>query len=393
MKIVASSCLRYVVLCLHTLQLLLLQLMVHCTPIMQAHLWNIIIPSLCTHDIITSATSPHKDILRITLFKSEQHLGSWPYPLQSLTIHRSASLIARKDSPVPEEIHHVLYNKIDFIQQADGLMKARLEDASLLKAAFSQAVAEQIQSLPHGPLRQRALIFSHENLFSREHLVHASHRFPSVKKLINMSKNMLDISHDSPWPCISSSGDVSVHEDDNHIVQHDNPSPVLSTFLSCFLSNLAAVEGHCTEHGLEDLQRVDACCGYGIGEYASLVFSGYLQLSDALLVLEEHARAEEHARSLAGTITTSQHHSITQSAIRIALSSVAIKTPRIRVYSGMNSLLYDDASVVLKVFPQSVSAVRIPSMARQEMVELALMQQGVAETIHVHLSLECSSSE
>jgi hypothetical protein len=284
-------------------------------------------------------------LLQLILTKSSANLGSWPYPFQSL------SILCTDKSGGPEALCTIeQHDKIQFEAEMDELMNARLMEVRMLKAAFAEAVAEQMAAMPRVKLGQIAFVFPADSSYCLQQLRAAQH-LPAVQKLICLAQ------------------DKTGH-DITTILENDVPKEISQNVVLCFLGGLAAVELlHATE-GLQAVRAIDACIGFGPGEYAAGVFAGIISLRHALTVVEQHTFTVE---------TGSGSEIIT--SIRDCLEQLPIRDPRITVYAAMDGLPYGSGEEWASTLPWSVCSGESQLPERRSELAISLMQQGVAEFV------------
>ncbi|KAL4517187.1 hypothetical protein Ndes2437B_g06794 [Nannochloris sp. 'desiccata'] len=381
----------------------------------EVHPWGALAPQSCQWH----STENHS--LHITLVKAPTSLGSWPYSLQSLVLKPS-----NNDREHTNLCNH---DKDAFNNHADALLASHIAKTRALKAAFSHAIAEQMSTLPCGPLGQSAFLFPQQGPHCFEFLKRCySQNIPSVHKLVRLAHNLTGI--------LLIEDIEQELEEEEAMAMPPPPSFTLSSSFSfyslrslvgCLIAGLAAVEHYRFHHGLDAIKSITACIGFGAGEYAAAVFAGALRLHDALVAIKAHAQAlpneEEHDDSsryfeqqnqvdydiqgcssrgidavraaLAGN--ERQHNKNAEStnsatdtctatptaAIKLPeeIEPTAIRSPRLRIYSGADGVVYENnAADILNALPYGVCAAHAAVSHRHD-VRVALMQQGVAEMI------------
>ena len=217
--------------------------------------------------------------MRITLIKAPTNLGSWPYSFQSLVLHNN-NKVEKLESECTTRLCH--YDKKAFNKHADKLLASHIAESRALKSAFAHAIAEQINSIsnqPCGPLGQCAFLFPQQGAHCFDFLKTCYH-IPSVRKLVRIAHNL--------------TGVVLIEEERKEEKEEEE---VISSFYSlrslvgCLIAGLAAVEQYRLLHGIDSIKSINACIGFGAGEYVAAIFAGALRLQDALVAVKAHAEA------------------------------------------------------------------------------------------------------
>lgn len=290
--------------------------------------------------------------IKIKLVKASQCLGSWAYPLQSLSVAWHPMLESSPSCTVADvkdslSLHSVIqHNKNEFLRRAEELSKECAEDIDSLPTAFAAAVVQQMSQLPCGPLGQIALVFPGQIMPCCENLRSIQH-IHSVKALMEKAQEFFRI-------------DVAT------VLDSDIASlPLYMKILITFLSGLSAVEQMNYERGLDYLQKINACVGFGSGQYAAAVFAGVLSLEKVFTLISSFSDATTEGLGL---------------SVVKSLHETEISNPRIILYSGSDAKPYEERSAIAS----ALTWVVMDNFDDQEFLEdiyFALMQQGVAEFI------------
>ena len=293
---------------------------------MQAITWGILEPPRCTWH-------QSNDIFTITLAKSRQDVGSWPHPLVQFTVGTNNTIWHQ--------------DKVVFTQQAYSLLDNQKSEVQAIRDAFSRAVADQLATMPRGPLGQLGFLFPQQGPHCLSFLQRCSHMAP-VRKILRISKKSTGINILQP-----------------HHRQHNAH---LFDLVACVAAGLAGVEVQRERHGLEYIRSITSCVGLRGGEYAAAVFAGVLRLSDALTVVKLHADAAE----------VSEERAV--SAVRTCLRKMELKSPRIRLYSGVDGEVLSSEVAVVAALPAGACAGGSPAgPLKKEDLKIALAQQGVSK--------------
>jgi len=378
---------------------------------LQAHPWDTLDPQSCQWHL----TEDHS--FQITLAKAPTSLGSWPYSLQSFALKRSCS-----DQEHTTEVCN--HDKDAFNNYSDALLDSHIGRSHAIDAAFSHAIAEQMSTLPCGPLGQSAFLFPQQGPHCFEFLKKCyNENIPSVHKLVRVAHNLTgillieDIKHEV--------------EEEEALAMPPSPSYPLSSFYSlrslveCVIAGLAAVEHYRFHRGLDAIKSRTACIGFGAGEYAAAVFAGALRLQDALVAVKAHAQAfsnekgQENSEEVSAeqdqidddvqgctlrvidtvraaltgnkkktktsTITAdnpstaSPSTPATTTKLTEEIEPTIVRSPRLIMYSGADGVVYEsNATAILHALPFNVCAAHAVASRRHD-VRVALMQQGVAK--------------
>lgn len=374
---------------------------------MQAHPWGILAPQSCQWH------SKEDHSLHITLVKAPTSLGSWPYSLQSFVLTHGS----RDDRE-----HTILCNhdKNAFNNHSDALLASHIAKSHALNAAFAHAIAEQMSTVPCGPLGQSAFLFPQQGPHCFEFLKRCYHQnIPSVHKLVYVAHKLTGI-------LLIEDSEQQVEKGEAlatpplHVSSSSSSSSFYSlrSLVGCLIAGLAAVEHYRFHRGLDAIQSITACVGFGAGEYAAAVFAGALRLQDALVAVKAHAQAfsiyfeQQHQidndsercsltvinavrAALAGntnTAATTTNTPVSQSTTSTTTTTtnpstksaeevepITIRSPRLRVYSGADGVVYENnAAAILHILPFGVCAAHA-AVSHRHNVRVALMQQGVAK--------------
>ncbi len=349
---------------------------------MQAHPWGTLAPQGCQWH----STEDHH--IQITLTKAPNSLGSWPYSFRSLVLHLNSTATTTTDNEINTKIkraqQQILCNhdKKAFNKHSDALLASHIAESRAIKAAFAHAIAEQMSTLPSGPLGQSAFLFPQQGphclAFLKE--CYYNDNIPSVRKLIRIAHNLTGI-------LLIEEEQVGSKEENNE--EKDLPPPSSLSFYSlrnlvcCIIAGLAAVEQYRYTHGLDAIKSITSCTGFGAGEYAAAVFAGALRLDDALVAIKTQARVfEEEKYQLRNDIEDCRSRAI--DAVHAKLTeekgmTAKVRSPRLRMYSGADGVVYEESSTaILNALPFGVCA-EYAAVSHRHDVRVALMQQGVAE--------------
>lgn len=326
---------------------------------MQARSWHALVPEACEWQY-----TDDKD-LQISLKKSPLHLGSWPHCLQSLALSRAPFSNPKESPGAPPILEQIsLHNKEEFIALSDAILASHIAEARALRAAFAQAISEQMATMPCGPLGQLGFVFPQQGPHCMEFLRTYIH-LKAVKKLVRVA-----------WEL---TGVTLIREPSQGLLGQGPPglsSGCLHSLVACLVAGLAGVEKYRAERGLDAVRSITACVGLGAGEYAAAVFSGALRLQDAMAaVIAQVAAVEEYLDELRNS--TSRTSEISD-AIREIMRTFEVRDPRIRVYSSADGSVCTTAAAVAEALPYGAP---IPYVEQEYKSELraVLAQQGVAK--------------
>lgn len=282
-----------------------------------------------------------KEGMQLILVKARSSLGSWPHALQSLALRPPD---ARALQPVCD------HDKVAFDSRADEVLESHLAEAQAVRAAFAQAVADQMATLPSGPVGQAALLFPQSGRHCVEFIRACSH-LGAVGKLLRITQDVTGVD----------------------LMGDGEGGGSLRPLLSCLIAGLAGVEKLRADHGIEAVRCIDACVGLGPGEYAAAVFAGVLRLPDALAAVRAHAAALDRGHE---DLRGSNKALIT--AVRTSLRTLDLRDPRILLYGCADGVPSASAVAVVAALPHAVCGAKL-GRERIHELKLALNQQGMAE--------------
>jgi hypothetical protein len=281
--------------------------------------------------------------MQLILAKARTSLGSWPHALQFLALRPP-------DAPAPLLVCD--HDKAVFDSRADEILESHLAEAQAVRAAFAQAVADQMATVPSGPLGQTALLFPQPGPHCLDFIRSCSH-LAAVRKLLRMTEDLTGVA----------------------LLGDSEGGGALRPLLSCLVAGLAGVEKLRADIGIDAVRSIDACVGLGAGEYAAAVFAGVLRLPDALAAVRAHAAALDRDHD---DLRARNKALIT--VVRTSLRTLDLRDPRLRLYSSTDGTVCASAVAVVSALPHAVSGA---VLGRERIIDLKLTlnQQGVAEII------------
>lgn len=306
----------------------------HRPPLLQARPWAKLEPRACDWRF-------DKEGMQLILAKARSSLGSWPHALQSLALRPP-------DAPAPLPVCD--HDKAAFDSRADEILESHLAEAQAVRAVFAQAVADQMATVPSGPLGQAALLFPQPGPHCVEFIRACSH-LAAVQKLLRLTQDLTGVA----------------------VLGDGDSGGALRSLLSCLVAGLAGVEKLRADRGIEIVRSIDACVGLGAGEYAAAVFAGVLRLPDALAAVRAHAAALERSND-----DPRSGNKALITAVRTSLRTLDLRDPRLRLYSSSDGTVCSSAVAVVAALPHAVSGADL-NRDRISDLKLALNQQGVAE--------------
>lgn len=316
---------------------------------LKARPWGDIVFDSCVCTIKTDGS------LYLVLAKSEACEGSWPFPLQSLSVacpiqsQSNQGLVSKEGKEEMKFLSSVIEeNKEAYLELLHTTAPSIIKESCMIANEFAETVDQQMKSIPRGPLGQTIIVFPGDRLVCSDYLMNAQH-LPAVKRLVSHAENLM-------------------HIDINEICQRKECLKMSRSLslLVVLLSGLAKVEELFIHKGIQWLSEIDACIGFGYGELAAAVFGGALPLEGAIDVIADYINFEEEKGDL-------------NCKFRVQMQvQWGFAKPRIIIYSGRNALPYKEPAMILKHLRNKYDPSDRDLM---EEITLALKQQGVCKFI------------